>query len=753
MISRKLLRRPLFAIGSVFFTCSILLTRLTILSKMILICILAAVCVAAAVIKIIRRRTSALSGTALILLITALVSALISVFCFDVRLADTKKYDGITESLTVTIDEVMYSSSYYGCYTARVSGDSVPEMKVYLTLSDGSCSEGDVLVGDVTLYSLESSVDESEKVRLLADRVFMSAEAESLTYVKHDDSFSLTRFFSGINRTLSTRLRSASSDRISLACAVLLGDRSHLEPSLTRDFGRLGISHLLAISGLHLSVIVIAAELILRKISLGRKLRTAITCAVIIFYMALVGFSPSVTRAGIMHLLRLFASVLDRKSDSFTSLAVAASLIVLVNPSSVYDVSLILSVLSAYACAAYAYNLKVRKSHKGILSKALASCADTFKLTLLICALTLPIMWSYFGEISLISPITNIIFIPLISVFLYASLIYSFTCGIPWISGVFTSVLISFEEFIASLAGRISSLRHITLSLSHRGIGFFVLLLFCTVMISTMLYKSRKRLCRVAVAVSVVCFAVFVAVSSINLARTYSLDFVSKGKSEGFVLRSGHSFVIVDSSDGSSGFLRHLSNTAKDSCATEADVLVLTHLHKKHVSSVRYLTESTVVRKVVLPSPANEDEAEICESIITVCAEEGVAVDMYDRSCGEVTDIGGVMLSHHDHTVISRSTHPVVSLGISIGEKDYVYLGGSSNEGCACIEDFAFNSDTAFLGVHPPIYKSYSELAVGGDAVFTRRASSEEYLTALTIGGTSHVMDEDGVYSIGPFRK
>lgn len=697
--------------------------------------------------KFLLRSKKNVSNAALLLLIPILCASVLSFVSFDKRIIELSDYDGVTDHVTVTVKEVRFSSSYYGYYVAEVKGSTVKSVTVYLGVPDGSCSVGDVLEGEVTFHTIENSKMSENKSFLLSDGIFMTAESEGMNYVGRDESFSFSGMFKKLNSYLSAKLISSTKGEGSLACAVLLGDRSYLPATAIRDFSRLGISHLLAISGIHLSVIIAVSEILLSKSKMKKGIKSAFLAVITLFYMALVGFSPSVTRAGIMHLIRISASAIDRKSDAFTSLALAAALIVAVNPASAYDISLMLSVMASYACIVYADHMKQRKKYKQLIRHLFIRCADTVKTTLLVIALTLPVTWKMFGEVSLISPLTNIIFIPVVSVYLYASLIYSvlvMSVGAPFI---FTRIICLFEDIIFKAAERISTIPGIVLSLRHKGSAVFVTLLFVSVLLATVLYKKRKALCKIIVGASVFCFASFIVVNSVVISRSCSLDFLSRGKSDGFVLRKGNSFTLVDVSDGSSGFSYDLIKASRESGMTEADSLVLTHLHKKHVTYTAYLADSVILRRVYIPSPENDEDIAVCESIIKSCNERGVDVTVYSRSFGEVIDMENASISLCDYTLLKRSTHPVITFGIELGNEKFVYAGGSSNESVQDISNLISTADTVFFGVHPPIYKSPSKFTVNGNGVFTNEAADEEYLSTVIIGGERTVMEEDGMYS------
>ena len=145
----------------------------------------------------------------------------------------------------------------------------------------------------------------------LADGILLELTAdEDVAYVMTDTSEAggLLGFFSRLGSDLSFRLREAvGGDEGALAAAMLLGDRSGLPDAAARDFSRAGVSHLLALSGLHLSAVAGAVGWLLTKLRLPKLAKTPLMSVFLLLYLAVVGFPLSAVRAAIM-LFAVFAA-------------------------------------------------------------------------------------------------------------------------------------------------------------------------------------------------------------------------------------------------------------------------------------------------------------------------------------------------------------------------------------------------------------------------------------------------------------
>lgn len=145
----------------------------------------------------------------------------------------------------------------------------------------------------------------------------------------------------------------SSNNEISLHAqllkGILLGKRGDV-PSETLDmFRNSGTFHVLAVSGLHVGLIALFCYLGLSIFRMPKKMVCLLTILGVILYACLVGFRPSVFRASLMAILFLFATIIDRDADIYNLLAVAALVLLIINPTQLWDVGFQLSFVAVAA--------------------------------------------------------------------------------------------------------------------------------------------------------------------------------------------------------------------------------------------------------------------------------------------------------------------------------------------------------------------------------------------------------------------
>ncbi len=137
-----------------------------------------------------------------------------------------------------------------------------------------------------------------------------------------------------------------SPSEASLMQAMLLGERLRIPASLKDVFAKTGTTHILAISGLNVGIVVAVLFLLFRMVPGPASLTYGLTMVFIILYVFLTGASPSVVRAGLMSVVFLISFLIERETDSLNTLAFAAFLLLLFDPENIFDIGFQLSFMS-----------------------------------------------------------------------------------------------------------------------------------------------------------------------------------------------------------------------------------------------------------------------------------------------------------------------------------------------------------------------------------------------------------------------
>lgn len=327
-------------------------------------------------------------------------------------------------------------------------------------------------------------------------------------------------------------------DVLGLAGGLLLGNKDMMSDTLYGNLKLCGISHITAVSGLHITIICLLAYELLKLFGCDKWLRLFVTLAVLFAYAGVAGFSKSVIRAGIMITVLLVSRAFDTKADSLNSLGLATFVICL-NPFAVADVSAMLTVSAVLGAVVIAPAIN---AYVKVNNRFAEIIAESVILSISIMLSTLPVMWLEFGYVSLISIILNVIALPLSQLALIALMLCVLFSGIPFIAFI--------PQFVARLSlgaiVKLSSLCAERLSFLCRNIDsylFGIAIAVALVFTAFLLLLFRKIDVRIVLAFTI---AVFVTCGALNMLEQRNNAFVLINKNGMVAAFDESSAVVID---------------------------------------------------------------------------------------------------------------------------------------------------------------------------------------------------------------
>jgi len=208
-----------------------------------------------------------------------------------------------------------------------------------------------------------------------------------------------------------------SADAFGVAYAMVVGDTDYIDDTTLEAFRKVGIAHVFAVSGLHVGFVVMLVNAFVKK---RKKLALAVTMAVVFLYAYICNFAPSIVRAMVMTFLLLLAKALGREPDFLSAVATAATAILLIKPLYLFDAGFQMSVGAVLGIDFVARVIERGiKPKNGVVKKLVSSFAVSIGATLG----TLPFMLQYFGRVSIIGLVANVVIIPVVSLVFMAILV------------------------------------------------------------------------------------------------------------------------------------------------------------------------------------------------------------------------------------------------------------------------------------------------------------------------------------------
>ncbi len=407
-----------------------------------------------------------------------------------------------------------------------------------------------------------------------------------------------------------------SSQNAGIMQSIVLGDRSELDDDVKMLYQKNGISHILAISALHVSLVGMCIYDFLKR-KTGRIVSACISTFLILSYLCMTGYSTSASRAVIMILVYMLADVLGRTSDGANTLGIATVILIWINPYNIVNSAFWLSFLAMSGIifvkpllsddkTILIYIKRSDKKHITFMQMIVFRLADSIITGLSITITTLPVVLIISGQVPVISLLLNIIVIPLMSVIM--------------VSGIFTGVAgmfsISTACFFAGAGGYILDFYNMLCGISshfkyavivtgtpeNSRIVLYFTVLMVWVFVHVLLKNKR---------VDIVCIALLVLVMTglhydINADMKAAILDVGQGDSIAVQTRDGLNILFDGGSTTKKNVGRYTIYSYLKHCGVrKLDYVFVSHPDKDHINGIYELIEmcdnTFEIGTVVLP--------------------------------------------------------------------------------------------------------------------------------------------------------
>jgi len=402
-------------------------------------------------------------------------------------------------------------------------------------------------------------------------------------------------------------------DTASFTKALLLGETDELPFETVWSLKTSGVYHIVAVSGLHVSILfALVGALCLRH----RVLTALIGLPVLFLFAAVAGFSPSVVRACIMQGLVIIALLVDKEYDPPTALATAVLLMLIANPLTIASVSFQLSAgcilgILLFSQRIYDYLLKKTKSGsakgKKLRLRLTRGIIASVSVSMGTMAVTAPLCAVYFGSISLVSIVTNLLILWVVSIVFYG-IMAACLLGVVWLPlGHAVGWIISWPiRMILWLTDMIS--RVPVAAVYTKSIYIVVWLVFCYIIVFVFVKWKTKRL--IVLACCILAGLVGALACSWIEPRLddYRVTVLDVGQGQCLLLQKDGKHYMVDCGGDSDDVA---ANEAIDQLLSQGvfrlDGLIITHYDIDHAGGAAQLLSKIPADTIYLPVIAKEN--------------------------------------------------------------------------------------------------------------------------------------------------
>lgn len=515
--------------------------------------------------------------------------------------------------------------------------------------------------------------------------------------------------------------------------AVLLGDKNEMDSEIRKLYQDGGIAHILAVSGLHVSLIGMSLYGFLRKRGIGYGASGIAAAALLFFYGALTGFGASVFRAVFMVFCSFLAAYLGRTYDLLSAMSLSLLLLVSDSPYLLFTSGLQLSygAVAAVGFASELKNVREKENLWGTVYSAVYAGAS-------IQIVTFPVILYHFFEFPLYGIILNLIVIPLMA--------YAAGSGIAAVGlyGIWKVMGMPAAPLLGRLCQSIIGPGHYILAFYRELCESFLILPFSRVITgrpplwSVILYygvlfyfyagyvRGKKN---GGFARTTACLAAILFLTVRPKVQGFEIYFLDVGQGDGIFYRTNRVNILTDcgSSQYKSIGKNRLVPFLKSQGIRRLDYIFISHGDSDHINGIIWILENEPdfsVGEIIMPRPGEGEE--IYRRIEELGRRQGAEVSYMEA--GEKIEEGDLNITalHPERTVSSRDKNGH-SLVLSVEYRDFRMLltGDVEREG----EKRMLESEKTLLPRHVSVLKA----AHHGSATSTGREFLEQVKPAITI--------------------
>lgn len=492
-------------------------------------------------------------------------------------------------------------------------------------------------------------------------KIYGTIKANQLKVLSGDCLNNIFNLANQVSSMMKQKINSSMEEtQAAIIKGIIFGDSSDIEEEIQENFRISSISHVLAVSGMHVSYLVIGIQLLLKPI-IGKRKTRFITIVFLIFYMFITGFSPSVVRASMMSILLIGGEVLYRKNDIWTSMAISLFLILIYNPFLIENIGLQFSYIGTIGIMilhksvfSFLKNIKIKNkkwkykfNRKAIffISKIKEILAVTLSAQLAI----FPIMiyhFNLFGVYFLISNLlVSVIIGPIIifsTIFIVASFIFN---PISKAICIVLKLLIQMLIIISNLAKLPFSKLYLSTPKIWMILLYYILIItfnfiYCLYtspklnntqvrvrnLIALAKYKIflNKKKSIIKIFIIILLFFLFQFIP-----QNLEINFVDVGQGDcTFIVTPRNKTILIDGGGSSSNEFDVGKSTLfpyiLDKGYTKIDYIFISHFDQDHVGGILTILQKIKVKKVIISK--QEENSENYQKFLEIIKEKGVSV-------------------------------------------------------------------------------------------------------------------------------
>ena len=438
------------------------------------------------------------------------------------------------------------------------------------------------------------------KQYLKTKKIIGTVELEKVKILKSSNGSFIHNIQKYIRDTINGTL---TDEEGNLLLAILLGDKDKLSEDIQESFKTSNLSHMLAVSGAHVSYIILGLTYVLQNSIIGKKNGKIVCIIFLLAFMAITNFTPSVTRACIMAILTLLSSIIYRKSDVYTNISVAALITLIFNPYSLLDLGFQLSYGGTIGIIIFIKRIQEKKSNSKVINYIKQMALVSIYANIII----IPIMMYHFNTVSFTFIISNIMASPILGIIVITGFLFIITSitvkPLTRLIAIFIKPILSILIKISQICSKLpfSNILVVT-PYMFNVISYYAIILYCI--------KSKKNnKCKIIICLLIVLILInFIIYIFPQKLRIFFID-VGQGDST-LIITPDKKTVLIDGG-GSDSFdvgEKVLLPYLLDRRILKIDYVLISHFDTDHCGGILTIMEKVKVKNIIISEQAEHSE-------------------------------------------------------------------------------------------------------------------------------------------------
>lgn len=496
-----------------------------------------------------------------------------------------------------------------------------------------------------------------------------------------------------ISKNIDSNLEDKEAE---LLKSMLYGNTSNLDKDIKETFNEIGISHITAVSGSNLNILLFIISFLLYRIKNRNKIYILIQILFIFIFCIISGMELSIIRASIMCIIGIIFKYKNIKISIEKNLLITLYIMTLLNPFRIFNIGMLFSFLAIVGLVYFSlkiYNFLESKIKWNIQNKVvvklLCYISKILSVTLSVNILILPLSIYSFNKFSPIFIISNLFVSTLSTVINVLGIISICLTKIPYISNISYFIL---ELLLKSVISISKFLNEINVSINVKSFSIIILLIYYSyILIVCIKIKSRRKYTKIVLD-KVKRKLVYLLVSLIVLVFVHNhffnnyIYFFNVGQGEMAIIKNRDTVIMVDSGSISNDAAYIFESYMKKENIQKIDALVISHFHSDHINGIQEILKLCNVKYIIYAYPYDLNSQEYVNFINQIKDKNIKQIIVKAGDNIKVNKISLNVLNPSDKYIIAgnkldknENANSLV-LNLNINNKNFLFMGDSLKE-------------------------------------------------------------------------